>query len=350
MLPILLTILKILGWVILALLGLITLILLIILLVPVRYSLSGSFHERLRAKAKITWFLHGVSVTVTYEDKPDIAVKLLGRRLFQGGGWEEKPEEEPEDGWEDPEAEREEGDSRAEAKSRRESKERQLEKSKGHRPEEGAGETGPTRKPEVGEETRQRKEVSRQARRRQKPDSRNRKGRQSRAERQPDCGSSEPWKDWTGDPGESSETSGGFGRFRQTFDSLKENWDQLWEYKEKVSAFVKDPENQKTAKLLLFQAKKLIRHLLPTKVQGQAVFGFDDPATTGKVLSGLSILYAWYGDKIQIVPVFDQKILEVDGSIKGRARLGTLLAAAVRVFLNKNFRRLIRRFLRSGGK
>ena len=104
MLPILLTILKIAGLAVLALPGLVMAVLLIILVVPVRYSLSGSFHERLRAKAKITWLLHGVSVIVTYDDELDIAVRLLGKRLFQ----EKAHKEELEEKWEDLEEDLEE--------------------------------------------------------------------------------------------------------------------------------------------------------------------------------------------------------------------------------------------------
>ena len=62
------------------------------------------------------------------------------------------------------------------------------------------------------------------------------------------------------------------------------------------------------------------------------------------------MVYAWYGDRFEIVPVFDRKILEVEGSLKGRVQAGDLLARCVRVLLDKNFRRLLWGFLKNGGK
>ncbi len=64
----------------------------------------------------------------------------------------------------------------------------------------------------------------------------------------------------------------------------------------------------------------------------------------------MSVVYAWYGDRFEIVPVFDRKILEVEGSLKGRVQAGALLARCVRVLLDKNFRRLLWGFLKNGGK
>ena len=122
------------------------------------------------------------------------------------------------------------------------------------------------------------------------------------------------------------------------------------EYKEKALAFWNDESNQKTIRLILRQAKAMIRHVLPRKVRGKAVFGFEDPAVTGKVLSGLSVVYAWYGDKVEIVPMFDQKILEAEGSLKGRVQAGVLGVRCLRVLLNKNFRRLLWGFLKNGGE
>ncbi len=334
MLPILLTILKIAGLAVLALLGLVMAVLLIILVVPVRYSLSGSFHERLRAKAKITWLFHGVSVIVTYDDELDIAVRLLGKRLFQ----EKAHKEELEEKWEDLEEDLEEN---------LEEKWQELEE-EWEVPEDGKVDEKETPKAGQAQSGGGRADAPRPG----KPDKETRPpDRQKEAKGgQRQTKSRKTGQDRTEDLHSGRGSADAPGRFLRTMDLLKEKWNQLSEYKDRICTFVNDPENQQTGKLIFRQVKKMIRHVLPTKAQGKVVFGFDDPALTGKVLSGLSILYAWYGDKLQITPVFDQKILEGEGSLRGRLRLGTMAALAVRVFFNKNFRRLIRRFLRSGGK
>ena len=147
-----------------------------------------------------------------------------------------------------------------------------------------------------------------------------------------------------------SSEGGLTGKAKQAAESVKTAWSRMEEYKEKAISFWNDEMNQKTIRVILRQIKAIIRHILPRKVRGKAVFGFDDPATTGKVLSGLSVVYAWYGDRFEIVPVFDRKILEVEGSLKGRVQAGALLARCVRVLLDKNFRRLLWGFLKNGGK
>ncbi len=140
------------------------------------------------------------------------------------------------------------------------------------------------------------------------------------------------------------------GKAKRAAESVKTAWSRMEEYKEKALSFWNDEQNHKTIKVILRQIKAIIRHIIPRKVRGKAVFGFDDPGTTGKVLSGLSVVYAWYGDKFEIVPVFDRQILEVEGSLKGRVQAGALLARCVRVLLDKNFRRLLWGFLKNGGK
>lgn len=70
--------------------------------------------------------------------------------------------------------------------------------------------------------------------------------------------------------------------------------------------FVTNERNQRVFFMILGQSKRLVHHILPKKVLLQADIGFDDPATTGNVLAAASILYAFYGDRIQVTPYFDR--------------------------------------------
>ena len=74
----------------------------------------------------------------------------------------------------------------------------------------------------------------------------------------------------------------------------------------------------------------------------QAHIGFDDPATTGNVLAAASILYAFYGDRLQVTPYFDQEILEGEVEASGRVRL------AAKVWFHKDFR-MLRKEYKNGG-
>lgn len=289
------TILKIIGIVILLVLGLVLLALLLVLLVPVRYSLSGSYGSGVKGKAKVTWFLHALSVGVTYEDGLDIVVRILGKRLFQKKEQEPfLPEEEPDMGICSLGEEEPDGDSA------------DGEEFMSHE------ETLPDE--EFVTDDKPAAETSK---------------RKNSASRKEKINLTE--------------------RFQGLIESFKEKWNRIAEYKERVTAFVADEENKKTFRLIWRQFRAVIRHILPTRVRGTLVFGFEDPAATGNVLAALSILYAWYGDALRITPVFDEKILEVEGSLKGRIRAGTLLMLLVRILLNKNFRVLVRRWRKKGG-
>ncbi len=55
--------------------------------------------------------------------------------------------------------------------------------------------------------------------------------------------------------------------------------------------FWHDGQNQKAFHLVWKRAKKLVRYVLPKKVQGRIHFGFDDPYDTGQVLTVVSPFY-----------------------------------------------------------
>ena len=91
---------------------------------------------------------------------------------------------------------------------------------------------------------------------------------------------------------------------------------------------------------------KGIRHLLPRKGKGEVVFGFDDPYTTGQVLTAVSVVYPFCHKLIDIYPEFDRQVFTAEGHFSGRIRAGTLLLIAGRMLLDKNFRGLLRKWLR----
>ncbi|MBS5065905.1 MAG: DUF2953 domain-containing protein [Hungatella hathewayi] len=311
-----LLILKIIGFVLLGILCLVLGLLLIVLLVPVRYRMEGSWHGSLRGMARITWLLHILSVTVSYGEDGELlmAFRLFGFRLFRDKADGEAVLAEGLDDVGDAgemmvhtaevQGAREEGRSRGEKKVQEDPiLEREAEPFVPEAPEE---------KPPADEAD-------------------TKEGRISRF----------------------------FGRLRQQlnrflekikflFHTLCDKLKHIKENYESVLTFVQDEENQKTMKLILRQVKALLRHILPRKASGYVVFGFDDPYTTGQVLAAASLFYAWYGQNIELIPMFEEPALEGELKLKGRIRMGTLLWCGLRVFLNKNFRVLLKRWRNMG--
>ena len=120
----------------------------------------------------------------------------------------------------------------------------------------------------------------------------------------------------------------------------------LAEKKEKLTAFMQDEENQKLLHLLWRQAGGVFRHIRPRKLRLYLRFGFEDPYWTGKVLGYASMFYAYYHKNVELVPEFEQEVLEGNLYAKGRVRAGTLMAKGARLLLDKGFRNMLKKVLR----
>lgn len=104
---------------------------------------------------------------------------------------------------------------------------------------------------------------------------------------------------------------------------------------------VEDEENQKAVRLLLSRVKYLLHHLRFRKFEGRLAFGFEDPATVGRTLAVLSLLYPLYGECFTITPVFDHTLFEGEIALKGHVRLIHILIAGVQLMMNKKIRGLV---------
>lgn len=129
-----------------------------------------------------------------------------------------------------------------------------------------------------------------------------------------------------------------------SFQEICDRRKQAGEQKDKIAEFLKKEENQRTFRLLKRQIKALLKHILPARMKGKVKFGFDDPYTTGQVLMYISPFYGIYGRRFQIVPVFEETVLEGEAWLKGRIRIGTVLAVCIRMLFDKNFRTLLKKW------
>ncbi|MFT4105906.1 MAG: DUF2953 domain-containing protein [Lacrimispora sp.] len=315
MVHIILLILKILGLLLLVVLGLILSLLLLVLLVPVRYRAEGSYDEKVKGKVRVTWLLHLISVTLSYEEDFIMTVRLFGFRILkpkkmdhelrEAGeimvqAMEVKPKEAVDDI-------KEEIQKKPEKKSRIKDFEEDIQSGTQSRKEDSAW-----------------------------------SGSQSFKEQEsPESDGKTPWFLKLKEKIRKQLLKLKFF-FHRICDTLKAVKDK----KEKLQAWVSDKENQKTVKLLLRQLKKLLRHILPRRGKGNVTFGFDDPYVTGQVLTYASVVYPFCYKHLNLYPVFDRVVLKADGNFRGRIRIGTILAIAGRMLLHKNFRVQLKKWLR----
>ena len=127
-------------------------------------------------------------------------------------------------------------------------------------------------------------------------------------------------------------------------EKLENFFTKLREKKEAFLAFYNEAHNHQWFTAFWHRLKKLLLKILPRADRLYLHFGFEDPATTGQVLGGLSILYPICGEKMELCPEFNEEILEGEVKCHGRIRPVSLVIFAVKSFLNKQFFSMVKQF------
>ncbi len=90
----------------------------------------------------------------------------------------------------------------------------------------------------------------------------------------------------------------------------------------------------------------IIKHILPYKLKGSVEYGTGDPASTGEILAMLASIYPILPKDLSISPDFEESLLNCNLVLKGRIRLIVLVFHGVKILLNKQVRRLIKKVRR----
>lgn len=81
----------------------------------------------------------------------------------------------------------------------------------------------------------------------------------------------------------------------------------------------------------------------PKKLEGYVHFGLNDPATTGQVLGVLAMFLVWYDEFLQIVPDFEKSCIEGYLKGNGKFRLFPIVKLLIKIILNKNLIKVIKK-------
>jgi len=130
------------------------------------------------------------------------------------------------------------------------------------------------------------------------------------------------------------------GILRKIYLTIREICGRIKEWKQFLTA----ETTRKALSFLMVKGKAVLHHVKPKKIKGNLKFGFDDPATTGQILAGFSVLYSIYKQKLTIIPVFNEQVFECDLYMRGHILGCVLVKAAWDIYRNKNVKRTIRRF------
>lgn len=310
MVGVVLFILKIIGIILLIVLALIILIGAVVLFVPIRYIADASYIDKKAGlSAKVTWLLNAVRFRAELKKKGLVmSLKVLGFTLFTNDEEEKR--------------------RKRKRKKRRSIKKEQAEKKSGQKKEtNGQDEASGShdKRDEDGEaavfsESGQDMEAivieNEQANKRDN-----------------DPADDKSWSDDSAAT-QYEEDSGGGGLIGNIIGKIKA-----------VISFIRDPENDELIALILKTLKTLLLQVRPRELEIEAIVGLEDPADTAKVLAIAYMLYPLYDGCIRVEGDFiDQRI---DGRIHaaGRMYLIVFAVAGLKLYLNKDFMKLLHRIL-----
>lgn len=131
-------------------------------------------------------------------------------------------------------------------------------------------------------------------------------------------------------------------QIKNTIDKVIGKVRKIWHQKEEVERILEKERTKRAISFVLGKVVKILRHILPRKLKGYLIFGSGDPATTGKILAVLGVVYAKTGPLIDITPNFVEKQLECDLEMEGKIQIIVLVVIAVQIIMKKEVRQLIK--------
>ena len=127
--------------------------------------------------------------------------------------------------------------------------------------------------------------------------------------------------------------------FKETFLSLNNK-------KEAVLKFINAEGTAAGIFYLLTQSKILIKMILPKEIKGWLRFGTGDVYTEGQYLTYLCFVYPLYAGKFDIIPEWEEEVIEVDASFSGKIRMFAMLLIGLKLLFSKKVKALLRNFNR----
>lgn len=360
---VILTILKMIGIVFLCILGLILLLIGLLLFVPVRYRITAQKDAEDELKAarvtvRVTWLLHLLNVCFAYPERAYVRIRVLFFTVFRS----DRPKKEKEK----KQKERSETTHKTDRKGQKDPKE-QRKKTQDQQTtpdgqkmlDERSTTDGPKMPDSQNEPDGQKiQKESEEHRCQGKSQEQNRQSTQD-DQSEPKKHSSQEESPEQPDDQEKLSFKERFLRIvskvweilknirytiRKIYDKIMDIIGNIRYYTEILKSDLFKETFQKCSGELL----KLLKSIAPRKVKGRLRIGMEDPATTGKILGYYGMLYPLIGDHIDVVPDFDQTVLEGNILIKGKITLFKAIKTGIIVYFNKDLRKLIQLWKREG--
>ncbi|MBR1391301.1 MAG: DUF2953 domain-containing protein [Lachnospiraceae bacterium] len=137
-------------------------------------------------------------------------------------------------------------------------------------------------------------------------------------------------------------------RIRSIPERLRAIWNRFQEIlhsAEKWKKEISDIGNRKAVKAILREVVYLLRKLAPKQGKADVRFSAGDPALTGEILGGLSMLPLLYKKGVHVVPDFETDSFYILGEIdvRGRFRTYHILKCLIHLYKDDNVKALIKK-------
>lgn len=310
---VLLAILKGIGLVILALVLLVLFFLFLVLFVPFRYRLEGSFEKKLTVRGKVSWLFRLAAVEAGYDGALTYRLKIAGipfepgkikqsrlrraiRRLTDGiGSFLKKV-------------------GRLFVKSTAPPAEEEKE------PEGAAPQPEPAQPVESVQPS---------------------KPVQPSEPSQP----SEP-PEQDGETSADQKETFSFERLGEKLETAQEKLEDIRENLRYYLDLFEQTDTRIAVCNILRQTGRMLRHILPKKLEAHLIVGTGDPASMGQLMAAWGILYPLLYGSVWLEPDFEQKRTDAALTAQGRIRVVSLLFLAFRILLKKEMIHLLKRLRR----
>lgn len=348
MLHILLFILKIIGIVLLVILGTLLFGIVCALFVPVRYRIEavrkeGDGEPPVAVRVKVTWLLHLINLLIRFNGEIFVRARILFFTVFR--------------------MPKKQGHHRKAEKERKSRKERSRERSEKPKPRESGEES--TQQPETAGETVREDDTLRKSCEDESKTSRTQKDAvsQERFENAAEITQTPEDDEYREKPADTQKKPGLldklcalpnilrtlFEKIRGLFeniqytinsfcDKIRSISDTIEHYREILEG---EPFKRSFA-LCRGELLAIFKSLHPRKFEASFIVGMDDPAVTGEILAVCGMLYPLIGGHVDVRGDFENKRLEGQLLIVGKLRAFTFLRTAVRIYFNKDIRKLYR--------
>lgn len=346
MLHILLFILKIIGIVLLCIFGILLLAVVCALFVPVRYRIEavreeGEGEPPVVVTVKVTWLLHFVNVLVRFAGSLSVRARLMVFTVFR------LPKREKPGGRTKP----------VRTGSGKDKEKKKRLETVAERPEgKSAGETKAEEQEseEKGEETRNAEEK----RNTEETQTVRETGTVDGTEGASECIAQDEDKESAVSPGKKptfwdklraipKTLRKIFAKIKSILENIQYTIQNICDKIKSVSdtieyykGVIEGEPFQRSFALCKGEFMTILKRLKPDRFEVSLIVGMDDPAATGEILAVCGMLYPIFGPQVNVAGDFERKRLEGRVFIKGKLRFFTFVRTAVRIYFNKDIRKL----------